>query len=311
MLRPSLLATVVALLGLTTAAITFPPSTCDAACRSNALAFLSGRCHRKLVANGPACIDAVAAQASSFCNSFLTPTTVSAVTTPSVTVTATDTSTSTTTTITTTTDVTATTSTTTTSTSTTTTYLSVSSLALRRGVRPTPACPDLSTPRLLRLAPTKVSSLCSLLGVTPSATTVSSTTTVTDTATTTVLTVETAVSLTTESTTSTTVTGVVATATRVVDHRFCEKGMGYTGGSAGGTGTSIVVPGKSGEECCRRCWETLNCAVSAPIGSGCQLVIATEREGVGAPSDTCPLGVWHWKLDGQGVTGEFYRGPCG
>ncbi|KAK0747122.1 hypothetical protein B0T18DRAFT_391446 [Schizothecium vesticola] len=311
MLHHSLLTAVVALLGLTTATTLPASTTCDATCRSNALASLSGRCHRKLAANGPACLDAIAAQASTFCSSFLTPTTVSVVATPSVTVTATATTTSTTTTTTTTTDVTTTTSTTT-STSTTTTYLSAPSLVARRGARTTAACPDLSTARLLRFAPTKVSSLCSLLGVTPSATTVSSTTTATATTTKTVLTVETVVSLTTESTTATTVTGVVATATRVVDHRFCENDMGYSEGGAPGFGTIVDVPGTSPEECCRRCWEITGCAVSLSLENGvdCQLaIVSTQQSGPG--SETCPLGIWHWNLSVQGVSGKLFRGPCG
>lgn len=151
-----------------------------------------------------------------------------------------------------------------------------------------------------------------LLGVTGPATTVSSTTTATATTATTVLTVETAISQTTTSTTSTTVTGVVATATRVVEHSFCENGKAYNAADATGEGTNVYVDGTSPEECCRRCWERAGCAISMSFnnGRGCQLVLVrTQQSGPG--SETCPLGVWPWTLGQQGVEGVVFRGPCG
>ncbi|KAK0752465.1 hypothetical protein B0T18DRAFT_404929 [Schizothecium vesticola] len=305
MFHQSLLTTAVAFVGLTTVTAlgnARPSPSCDAACRSDALGFLVGRCPSKLLANG--CIDGVAAQASTFCSAFLTPTTV--VVASLVTTTTTVTTTSTTTTVTTATDLETTTLTSATSTSTITTYVPPPTPAgPARRAAPT-ACPELSTPRLQRLSPSKVSSLCSLLGVTPPTTT--STSTGTTTATSTSLTLETALSQTTTTTTTTTTTSTLATATVVID--YCDQRASYRPGVDNSETDAIEqTPAASAEECCRACWAKNNCVASAWAGdSTCRHLIKFQQQPGVPTSEQCPLGIEDYPY--QPGPGNVYRGPC-
>lgn len=335
MLHCALLATAVALAGLTSATVTAP--TCDATCQTGAVGLLLGRCASKRLP--PACVDGLAAEASAFCSGFLAPVTISqtalatttqvqsVTVTEAATTTATETTTSTTTTVTTITDVT-TEASTVVSTSTTTTFAITvisSMVPERRDARPT-SCPKLSTPRLQRLAPAKVSSICSLLGVTPSATTVTGTATATATSTTTastetttsattatVVDVATALSQTTTSTTTTTTTTTVATATQIID--VCHSSRSFQG-SNGVPATHVltnigIVP--SAEECCRHCWTEHSCVVSVyqPETKVCLFVIIAFPLPGASPTDLqCPRGKLPWVRTGTGP-GIFLDGPCG
>lgn len=333
MLRGALLAAAVALAGLTSATVTAP--TCDATCQTGAVSLLLGRCASKRLP--PACVDDLAAEASAFCSGFLSPVTVGQTTlvtttqvesvtvTETATATATDTTISTTTTLTTITDV-ATETSTMTSTSTTTVHAIVSLAVGRRDARPT-ACPKLPTPRLQRLAPAKVSSLCSLLGVaaptttvtgtatsTAASTTTASTETATSVTTTTVVDVETTLVQTTTSITTTTTTSAVAVATQIVD--ACGASRSFQGSGTVPAGhTILTTAASSASDCCRRCWANNNCVVSvynAATGALCRLVIKTQPV-AGAPTNAqCPLGILPWLRSATATgPGDFMDGPCG
>lgn len=335
MLRGALLAAAVALAGLTSATGTAP--TCDATCQTGAVSLLLGRCASKRLP--PACVDDLAAEASAFCSGFLSPVTVGQTTlvtttqvesvtvTETATATATDTTISTTTTVTTISDV-ATETSTTVSTSTTTKFaIMLTSFAVeRRGARHT-ACPKLSTPRLLRLAPAKVSSVCSLLGVIAPATTVTGTATSTAASTTTastetatsvttaaVVDVETTLVQTTTSVTTTTTTSAVAVATQIVD--ACGASRSFQGsGIVPGGHTILTTAADSASDCCRRCWANNNCVVSvynAATGGLCRLAIKTQPV-AGAPTNAqCPLGILPWLRSATATgPGDFMDGPCG
>lgn len=334
MLRGALLAAAVALAGLTSATVTAP--TCDATCQTGAVGLLLGRCASKTLP--PACVDDLAAEASAFCSGFLSPVTVGQTTlvtttqvqsvtvTETATTTATDTTTSTTITVTTITDVATDTSTTVVSTSTTSAFeVTMTSMAVeRRGARPT-ACPKLSTPRLQRLAPAKVSSICSLLGVaaptttvtgtatsTAASTTTASTETATSVTTTTVVDVETILVQTTTSITTTTTTSTVAVATQILE--ACNASRSFSGSGQVPNGYTyasfLAVP--SAAECCRRCWTQNNCVVSVYLtGQICRLVTRLQPVvGASTLDSQCPLGRLPWARV-AGSLALFNDGPCG
>ncbi|KAK5654281.1 hypothetical protein OQA88_7458 [Cercophora sp. LCS_1] len=155
----------------------------DAVCTGKALAYLA--CRRNIPWG---CIDDVASQASSFCSSYLSITATTFATATEVTtatVTETETSetivveTSTTTTETTSTEITATTSVIPGSTVTATSLVppTIIQVTVKRRLATQTACPDLSTKRLTRHPASKLSSVCSCLGIT--ATTAVSTATAT------------------------------------------------------------------------------------------------------------------------------------
>lgn len=331
MLRGALLAAAVALAGLTSATVTAP--TCDATCQTGAVSLLLGRCASKRLP--PACVDDLAAEASAFCSGFLSPVTVGQTTlvtmtqvqsvtaTETATTTATDTTTSTTITVTTITDVATDTSTTVVSTSTTTAF-AISMAVERRGARPT-ACPKLSTPRLQRLAPAKVSSVCSLLGVaaptttvtdtatsTAASTTTASTETATSVTTTTVVDVETTLVQTTTSITTTTTTSAVAVATQTVDACHSSRTFSGSGQVPSGHTVATIVAVPSAAECCRRCWTQNNCVVSVYLdGQICRLVTRIQPLVGASPSDLqCPLGRLPWARLASSPS-VFNDGPCG
>ncbi|KAK1832526.1 hypothetical protein QBC39DRAFT_404306 [Podospora conica] len=331
MIPQSFLLNLVVLAGFTTA-LSIQPSTCGTTC-SDALGVLLGRC-RPLP---PTCVDEVAVNARAFCSSFLSTVTVVQTTTVRTTATAlqsvTDTATTTTTstersteTITTATTATDTATETSTSLSTYTTTATIA--VMRRGARPT-ACPELSTPRLHRLAPAKVSSLCSLLGVsapsaattathTSTATAASTTTASTETATvattTTAITLETTTVPTTTTATTTTTTSAVATATAIQAFDPCHASQSYQGtvGGAWGSGNAIIIEvgSPSAYDCCKRCWAKSNCQVTAYTGSGtCELLMKVSPLAGARTKAQCPLGISPYVRAGTGQ-GYFLDGPC-
>lgn len=302
-----------------------PP--CGERC-SKALSYLAGSCRAPFP---PSCINDIHSQAVEFCSSYLSLTATSLATTTgltTITVTESDTvestvvETSTTTTATTTTEI---------STSTdialstviSTSYIPppvVTVTVKRRG--PATSCPDLATRTswLAQRPASKLSSICSRLGVTAttisSTATVSSTATSSETTTTTDITTSTALEVSTSITTftSTTVTtsSAVVTSTVVVDYCDPSVAVGLQDDNTG-AGNGVLTPGgiQNANECCRLCWSTLDCVASSFPNDQCQLLVKSNPASGGATSPQCPLGVDEVIVYDDLEPRNVFRGPCG
>ncbi|KAK4449832.1 hypothetical protein QBC34DRAFT_437889 [Podospora aff. communis PSN243] len=293
-----------------------------------ALGYFAGSCRTPFP---PTCFDSFHSQAVEFCSSYLSLTATSLATATgftTVTVTETDTvestvvETSTTTTDTTTTEI-STSITLAVSTTTTTSYIPppiVTVTVKRRGGAPA-SCPDLSTrTSWLTRRPSKLSSLCSRLGVT--ATTVASTSTAISTATssdattttelTTSTTLEISTSIATFTSTTVTTSSTVATSIATVD--YCDASLAVSlENDNSGAGNVVLTPGgiSDANECCRLCWSTLDCVASAFTAVGqCQLLVKSDPGSGGPATAQCPLGVDEVIVYVPGG-GNVFRGPCG
>ncbi|KAK0627431.1 hypothetical protein B0T14DRAFT_512601 [Immersiella caudata] len=328
--RPSGLAAVVAVGASLSTAFQFGDGTpfCGQQC-GKALGNLVGSCRAPFP---PSCIDNVHSQAVELCSSFLSLTATSFATTTgftTVTITETDTVESTVIeTSTTTTDTTATEISTsiiiTLSTTTTTTYIPppIVTVTVKRRGGASPSCPDLATrTSWLTHRPSKLSSLCSRLGIT--ATTIGSTLTATSTATSsdttttteisTSTTLEISTSITTFTSTTVTTSSTIATSTATVDYCDSSVAVSLEEGNTG-VGNVVLSPGgiNNANECCRLCWNTLDCVASAFNSLGqCQLLVKSDPGTGGPVSAQCPLGVdeviVYVPLEGSNI----FRGPCG
>ncbi|KAK0631590.1 hypothetical protein B0T14DRAFT_5001 [Immersiella caudata] len=278
----------------------------------------------------PWCVSDLKAQAIEFCEDYLA---VEPVTTTLTTVTPIEsfTVTETSVTSTTTTELTTTTETSTTLTvSFTTTVVTSTSIApfpvvvteKKRGVA---TCSSLATGRLLHHPASRLSHLCSCLGVTPTTSTVTvsattapaSTVLVTSTTVTTIIFSSTDVSTATSVETSTSATTVTSTALATfTPPPYCDNPP--LSGTLSGGGGNLFQPGvfaASPSDCCIRCYQTLNClgAGYAVDDNACFLLLKIEPQAGTGTSDQCPLGFDTTSSLGPPVEGAVegaFAGPC-
>ncbi|RPA81506.1 hypothetical protein BJ508DRAFT_346028 [Ascobolus immersus RN42] len=99
------------------------------------------------------------------------------------------------------------------------------------------------------------------------------------------------------------------------DYRGCNQGptdwYGYQGGAHD---YPVLSDAKTGEECCRRCAERVNCFAAAMYQGVCRNYLRQSNAVSGMVSDKCPFGTWTFQtgriIDPTTSSNYGYAGPC-